>query len=154
MTRKYKHKTDKRYTSDKPKALPRTFQQGFLASLDKRTDLAKALRSNYNEITDDIGGIGDVSRIKGSLIERYVWLEAVLQTLEHEMALGLVDKATVLSKWIVGVNTLTNLARTLGVEKKATARPWCNVQSASTEDDDTDTDDSAAETTELAEVST
>lgn len=139
MVRKYRKKTDRDYANHKPKALPRTFTQGFLSALDGRTDLAKALRQNYEEIIEDVGGIGDVSRIKSCLVERFVWLKALLETLEHELALGIVKKEDVLTRWIQGVNTLSNLARTLGIEKKATARPWCNVQ--------------PAEETQLAEVS-
>jgi len=41
-----------------------------------------------------------VGHVKNALIERFVWLEAILQTLEHEMANGKIDKAESLGRWI------------------------------------------------------
>ncbi len=103
----------------KPTTLPAKFKAGFLAELDKRTELAKALRANYESIVTDIGGPEDVGHVKSAMVERFVWLEAVLQTLENEMASGASDKAGVLGKWIQATNSLTGLARLLGIERKA-----------------------------------
>jgi hypothetical protein len=92
--------------------------------LDKRTDLARALRANYDDIVLDIGGPADVGHVKAALIERFVWLEAILQTLEHEMAQGKIDKSEALGKWIQAVNSLSGLAKVLGVDRKARSMPW------------------------------
>jgi hypothetical protein len=108
----------------KPNTLPAKFRAGFLSELDKRTDLARALRANYQDIVLDIGGPADVGHVKGALIERFVWLEAILQTLEHEMAQGKIDKSAALGKWIQAVNSLSGLAKVLGVERRARAMPW------------------------------
>jgi hypothetical protein len=108
----------------KPQTLPAKFKAGFLSELDKRTDLARALRANYNDIVLDIGGPADVGHVKAALIERFVWLEAILQTLEHEMAQGKIDKSAALGKWIQAVNSLSGLAKVLGVERKARTMPW------------------------------
>lgn len=134
MVRTYKKKTDKAaYNASKPQTLPVTFKAGFLADLDKRTELAKSLRSNYDAIVADIGGTDDVGHIKASLVERFVWLEAILQTIEHELVNGTIDKAEALGRWIQAVNSLTGLAKVLGVERKATARPWVVADSGTKE---------------------
>ena len=108
----------------KTQQLPDKFKAGFLNTLDGRTELARALRSNYQAVVADVGGQQELSHVKASLIERFCWLEAVLQTLEHEMASGIIDKADALGKWIQAVNSLSGLAKVLGVERKMSTRPW------------------------------
>ncbi len=108
----------------KPQSLPAKFKVGFLSVLDGRTDLAKALRASYEAVVNDIGGKDDVSTVKAALVERFVWLQAILQTLEHEMAQGLTDKAEAIGKWIQAVNALSGLAKVLGVDRKASSKPW------------------------------
>lgn len=118
MPRTYTPKTDRKNRSTKPQSLPAKFKTGFLAALDKRTDLAKALRANFDEIVADVGGIEDVGHVKASLIERFCWLEAILQTLEHQMATGQIERSEALGKWIQAVNSLSGLAKVLGVERR------------------------------------
>lgn len=108
----------------KPENLPVKFQAGFLSTLDGRTELARALRANRQAIVEDIGGEADLSHIKSALVERFVWLEGILQTIEHEMASGRIDKSEALGRWIQGLNAMSGLAKALGVERKAAARPW------------------------------
>ena len=108
----------------KSESLPAKFRAGFLAELDGRTELSRALRANYDAIVADIGGPGEVGHIKASLIERFCWLEAILQTLEHDLASGAIDKSDAVGKWIQAVNSLSGLAKVLGVERKAQSRPW------------------------------
>lgn len=98
--------------------IPAKFEPGFISKLDGRTDIAKALRRNYEEIVTDIGELNEISHVKRSLIERFCWLEALLQTLEHEMATGQIDKTEAIGRWIQAVNSLSGLAKVLGVEKK------------------------------------
>lgn len=123
MPRNYVRKTDRKNQSDK-QALPIKFKVGFLESLDKRTDLAKALRADYESIVADIGGRDDVGSVKSALVERFVWLRVILETLEHELAHGLTDKSEALGKWIQAVNALSGLGKVLGVERKARQMPW------------------------------
>ena len=109
---------------NKPQSLPVQFRTGFLAELDGRTELSRALRGNYTAIVADIGGPDEVGHVKAAVVERFVWLEAVLQTIEHEMATGKIDKAEALGRWIQAVNSLTGLAKVLGIERRANSRPW------------------------------
>ncbi len=112
---------------NKPQELPAKFQAGFIASLDGRTELARALRERFDSIATDLGGLDDLSQIKASMLERFVWLEASLSNVEVSLADPTVDaktKAELMSRWIVGVNTLSNLARMLGTERKMRSAPW------------------------------
>ena len=108
----------------KPETLPVKFSAGFLSALDGRTELAKALRANYDSIIEDIGGLAEVGHIKASLIERFVWLEGILQSIEHEMAQGNTSKTEAIGRWIQAVNSLTGLAKVLGIERRSSAKPW------------------------------
>ena len=54
--------------------MPKTFSAGFLSALDGRTELARALRSNYSTVVADVGGVEEVSHVKSALVERFVWL--------------------------------------------------------------------------------
>ena len=100
------------------------FSAGFLSALDGRTELAKALRANYDAIIEDIGGLSEVGHIKASLIERFVWLEGILQSIEHEMATGTTGKTEAIGRWIQAVNSLSGLAKVLGIERKSSSKPW------------------------------
>jgi hypothetical protein len=124
MPRPYQPKTDRKNQSHRHQVLPLKFKSGFLAELDKRTDLAKALRANFNAVVEDVGGPQDVGHVKSALVERFVWLEAILQTLEHEMASGKIDKSEALGRWIQAVNALSGLAKVLGVERRTRSMPW------------------------------
>jgi hypothetical protein len=134
MPRTYARKTDRRNGSHKPQDVPATFKPGFLSTLDGRTEVAKALRQNFDEIVSDIGGLDGVGHVKRALIERFVWLEAILQTIEHELVHGQINKAEALGRWVQAVNSLSGLAKVLGVEKKLTERPWIAPAKAEAEE--------------------
>lgn len=107
--------------------VPRKFRTGFLKELDGRCDLAKTLRQNYDAIVADVGGSDELSHVKSALVERFVWLEGILQTLEHEMATGQLDRSQALGKWIQAVNSLSGLAKVLGVERRSSEQPWADL---------------------------
>ncbi|GEM_PF-1203103 len=119
-----KSKGTRTNVSTKPMTLPVKFKPGFLGEMDRRTELAKTLTANYQAIVADVGGPTEVGHVKAALIERFVWLEAIVQTLEHEMATGQIEKAEHLGRWIQAVNSLSGLAKALGVERKLAERPW------------------------------
>lgn len=110
--------------SHKVQTLPTEFKTGFLRELDGRVQFTKTLKANYDAIVNDVGGKQEVAHIKGALIERFVWLEAVLQTIEQEMATGAIDKSVALGRWIQAVNSLSGLAKVLGIERRSSERPW------------------------------
>ena len=136
MPRVYKPKTNRKYGHEKPTTLPTKFRAGFLAELDKRTELAKALRDYYASIVSDIGGPESIGHVKAALIERFCWLEAILQTLEHEMANGTINKSDALGKWIQAVNSLSGLAKVLGIERNPRQATWAKLDAMPTPTDD------------------
>ncbi len=101
----------------KPRAVPGKFRPGFLDAMDKRTELYKLLRSRLDAITEDLGGVGEISLIKATIIEKFCWIQAHLETIEAELALGEVEREAVMGKWIQGVNSLVGLAKMLGLER-------------------------------------
>lgn len=106
-------------------SVPMKFKVGFLASMDGRYDLTRTLRGLRDVIVADLGGPKELSHVKQTLIERFVWLEAMLQTLEHEMLTGKVKRADVLGTWLKAVNALSLLAKRVGIERRAVdVPPW------------------------------
>lgn len=101
------------------RVLPKVYRPGYLAQLDRRTELFQRLHGNFLNIADDLGGQPELSHIKSSLIERYVFLEAVLHKIESDLANNPDAAPELLGRWIQAVNSLTGLAKTLGIERRA-----------------------------------
>lgn len=120
----------------KPRSIPENFEPGFLAQLDQRSKVTIALRTNYDTIIDDLGGPDAVSHIKAGLVERFVWLHAVLQSLEHELVSSPEMQVELLGKWSTLINSLLGLARTLGIERVGTSK-LVNLYTDDDEDDAT-----------------
>jgi hypothetical protein len=113
----------RKYVPKNP-GLPSRYKAGFLNRLDRRTEVAKALQTNFDAIADDLGGRGELSHVKSSLVERFVFLEATLNRLENEMAMNPKDMGDAVGKWIQAVNALTGLAKVLGIDRKFSNAPW------------------------------
>jgi hypothetical protein len=104
----------------KTTTLPTKYERGFLSKLDGRTEIARELRGAFDELTDDLGGADSLSHVRRVLAEKFCWLSAILRGVELQIADG--DKkesAELLAKWIQGLNSLTGLARTLGLDRRA-----------------------------------
>lgn len=69
----------------KRRELPSKYTIGFLATMDKRTELYERLSSTYASIVDDLGGYESIATTKLALVERFVWLQEILRSLELEM---------------------------------------------------------------------
>lgn len=100
----------------KPLAPPDRFSTGFLDEMDKRTVVYQTLAARKAALTNDLGD--DVSYIRMSLVERFIWLEAHIETLEAELATGKLERAEGMSKWIFAVNCLSGVAAKLGLERR------------------------------------
>lgn len=103
----------------KTQTLPAKYEKGFLDKIDGRIELARSLKASYAELTDDLGGADGLSHVKRVLAEKFCWLSAILRGIELQIADG--DKresAELLGRWVQGLNSLTGLARTLGLERK------------------------------------
>ena len=119
MPRKYQPKTDpEERPSEADDAAGQV--QGRLPVAARRPDRPRqGVRSNRDAIVSDVGGPDEVGHVKNALVERFVWLQAILESLEQEMAKGQVDK---LGVWIQAVNSLSGLAKTLGIERKTVVK--------------------------------
>ncbi len=106
------------------KELPKTYEPGFLATIDRRTELFARLRDNYTNIATDLGGEAELSNIQHSLVERFVFLDVMLNHIEAEIAKEPARSGELLGRWIQGVNSLSGLAKTLGIERKMKQAPW------------------------------
>jgi hypothetical protein len=102
----------------KLKRLPVKFEPGFLRQLDGRTELSQRLTAAYDEIVDDAGGDEAQTRLRRSLIERFVFLEEVMRSWEVQIATKPQETEHLLSRWVQAVNSLQGLARQIGVERK------------------------------------
>jgi len=103
----------------KRKRIPSKYQPGFLARMDARCELTQILSSAFDEICVDCGGKESLSHTKLTLIERFVFLEYVLRQWEVRIANNPKKTASLVSRWVQGLNSLTGLARTIGLERRA-----------------------------------
>lgn len=98
--------------------LPAKYEPGFLGELDQRSLVYRELRNAYNEIVSDAGGEDDLTHAQLSLIERFVFLEAVLRTWENEIATKPKESDHLVGKWTQGVNALQGLAKVIGLKRQ------------------------------------
>ena len=116
MTTTY-HKKPRSRTS--PPTHPRGIPAAFLETIDRRLEVAKALRARFDSLACDLGGLEEMSGIRASLLERFVFLEGILANIEKKLvtqpsAEGVGED---IQRWTAGVNTLVGLARTLGLNR-------------------------------------
>ncbi|WP_168564992.1 hypothetical protein [Crateriforma spongiae] len=110
--------------SHKPNKLPAKFTTGFLETLDARYAVAKQLRSNYESIVRDLGGEGAISHVRNAVIERFVFLEALLQDLEQKVISGELETDEVIGRWVQAMNSLSGLAKTIGLDRAPADLNW------------------------------
>lgn len=100
--------------------LPERYSKGFLDKLDGRIEIARELKAAYEEVTSDLGGVDSLSHVKRALVGRFVWLTAILRGIEKQIAEADEGQAgELLGKWVQGLNSLTGLARAIGMDRKA-----------------------------------
>ena len=79
--------------------------------------MSKTLNRNFDAIVADLGGEDVLSQVKRSMIERFVFLAACLQTWENQIATqGTKGTEKLLGRWIQATNALTGIAKTLGLK--------------------------------------
>ena len=101
--------------SNKPTEVPAAYAPDFIATLDGRGRVARELRSRLTLLYNDIGGESFLSYQQKSVCERIVHVEALLQSMEYDMANG---KEVPLGNYIQGINTLVGLFKTIGLERR------------------------------------
>lgn len=102
--------------------LPAKYEPGFLRELDQRTGIAKVLTAAYDAIVDDCGGADALPHTKLALIERFIFLESILQTIEQKIAEGAKDSGDLIGKWTAAVNSMQGLAKLIGLERVTRGR--------------------------------
>ncbi|MCC5795262.1 MAG: hypothetical protein JJT85_11085 [Chromatiales bacterium] len=96
------------------------FQSGWLDRLDSRYAVVQELRQRFEVIAADLGGLDGLSYYQRSLIERSLWLEAVMARAEEQFAKGGEFDSTV---WIQAVNSYQGIASKLGLKRAAKPVP-------------------------------
>lgn len=113
-------------TKSKSCDLPKKYTPGFIADLDRRSIVYKQLRASYNEVVAEAGGKDSLTHTKRALIERFVFLEACLQSWEHEIATNPKVPDSLLSRWVQASNSLIGLAKVIGLNR--TPRKAANLK--------------------------
>ena len=113
-----KMEKEKKNKNHKADTLPAKYTAGFLAELDGRTKVFELLREAHSEILQDLGGENNLSHVQRCLVERFVFLEMVLRNIEAKIATNPKESAEMLSRWIQGLNSLSGLAKTIGLSRK------------------------------------
>lgn len=103
-------------------APPEKFRGGFLQELDGRTAVATEMQARWDELTADLGGAEGLSYPKRAMAERFLWLEYWLRDQERALAEGRVEDFES-AKWVQACNSLSGLAKTLGLQRVAKSGP-------------------------------
>ena len=120
-----KRKGGRRNRKLKPE-LPEKFEPGCVLSLDQRTALAQRLRDKFAAVVADIGGEAELSNIKAALIERLVFLEAILSGIEADLTRpeASVNREKLVGQWVQAINCYSGLAKVIGINRKFNDDPW------------------------------
>lgn len=99
---------------------PEKYNPNWLQSLDKRTAIAQDLSHRHQMLTDDLGGIDQLSYQQRALVERALWLEYHLQQEEQKLANGQEFDS---GKWTQSCNALQGILSKLGLNRVAKTIP-------------------------------
>ncbi len=105
----------------KVQTLPTRYKKDFLKNIDGRMELAKDLRKKHRAIMSDLGGEENLSAIAITFVEKFVWLDAILKSLELKIVASEDnnDLADLLGKWVQALNCLVGLGKSLGLQRRA-----------------------------------
>jgi hypothetical protein len=102
--------------STKPTDVENKYHGAVLDKLDGRVRLARTLRERMRALTNDLGGVNDLSYQEQSLCKRAVHLERLLERKESALAHGgTCDESTYLNS----INALSGLYSKLGLRRRA-----------------------------------
>lgn len=127
-----KHKSPEHHRSDKGQThksgqtkimrMPKPYEKGFLVGFDERTRLYACLHDSYSSILDDLGGAENCSQVKTVMVEKFVWCQFIMTSLESRVALSISQGKSpdkLFQKWLYASKTLNSLAHILGLERRA-----------------------------------
>lgn len=95
--------------------LPDNYSSDWLARLDKRTKIARAVLVRITDLESDAGGPEALSASRRSLIRHAAWLDAVVES--HELRLAAGEELDA-GAYTQSLNSLIGLYRLLGLERK------------------------------------
>ncbi|MDN4501379.1 hypothetical protein QX776_03160 [Alteromonadaceae bacterium BrNp21-10] len=104
----------------KQSAPQETYSANWMQSLDGRTAIAQELRQRHIALTDDLGGLEQLSYQQKALVERALWLEYHLQQEELKLANGQEFDS---GKWTQACNALQGIFGKLGLNRVAKTIP-------------------------------
>lgn len=96
--------------------LPDSYSADWLARLDKRTKVARAVLARIGELESDAGGAESLSAARRSLIRHAAWLDAMVES--HELRLAAGEEVDA-GAYTQSLNSLIGLFRLLGLERRA-----------------------------------
>jgi hypothetical protein len=100
--------------------LPDNYSSNWLARLDKRTKIARAVLERIGALESDAGGADALSHARRSLIRRAVWIEALCEGHELRLASGEAIDVGALTQL---TNSLLGIYRALGLERRQKRLP-------------------------------
>lgn len=95
--------------------LPETYSSDWLARLDKRTKVARAVLARVTELESDAGGADALSAARRSLIRHAAWLDALVESYEMKLAAG---EPIDVGAFTQSLNSLLGLLRLVGLERR------------------------------------
>lgn len=96
--------------------IPTEYAPDWLEKLDGRTRMAQVINARYQSLTNDLGGVEQLSYQQRSLARRALWFEAMLEQWEAALARGEdVDPGKLTNT----TNTLIGLYKALGLQRQS-----------------------------------
>lgn len=96
--------------------LPENYSSDWLARIDKRTKVARAVLTRIEALEADAGGAESLTAARRSLIRHAAWLDAIVESYEMKLAAG---EQIDVGGHTQALNSLLGLFRLLGLERKA-----------------------------------
>jgi hypothetical protein len=88
--------------------------------MDQRSRVARALHDRLAVIGDDLGGLGELSGIQRSLLDRFIHVEALATQIEDRARAG---ESFDTGQYLAVVDRVLRLGMALGVSRKAKRVP-------------------------------
>ncbi len=99
----------------KPNRELEKYSEDFLNKADGRLKFVRKMEHRLKQLTDDIGGIKNISYQKLCICKRVVFIEAQIDQMEEQIVNGIFIES---NRYNNAVNVLTGLLRTIGLERK------------------------------------
>ena len=102
------------------RTVPNEYRDGWIDSLDGRTNLGRAIKDRLAALESDLGGRDGLSYQRHSLAKRAIWQEVVIEQQEAAIARG--EKVD-MGSLIQANNGLIGLYKALGIDRVARDAP-------------------------------